>query len=179
MSKLATQQPSEQPESPLDVLHAAARQTEAMKADWLGLIKAHHMMLERAFDELIDGGADMARRPALYKRLAHLLTAHSVAEENVIYPALAMCGLQSDSDRLYLDQAHAKVMNAMLDMADDKLGDDWLQRAKELRAAVLVGRSAKLRDHALPTLFARAFTGLDDHHFCNARDRITQRHNLQ
>jgi hemerythrin superfamily protein len=137
MSKLAIQQPATQPESPLEVLHAAARQTEAMKADWLGLIKAHHVMLERAFDELIDGGADMTQRPVLYKRLAYLLTAHSVAEENVIYPALAMCGLQSDSDRLYLDQAHAKVMNAVLDMADDKLGDDWLQRAKELRTAVL------------------------------------------
>jgi hypothetical protein len=92
-------------------------------------------MLERAFDELIS--ADLAQRPVLYKRLAYLLTAHSVAEENVIYPALAMHGLQSDSDRLYLDQAHAKVMNAMLDMADDRLGDAWLQRAAELRSAVL------------------------------------------
>jgi len=31
MSKLAIQQPATQPESPLEVLHAAARQTEAMK----------------------------------------------------------------------------------------------------------------------------------------------------
>ncbi len=28
-------------------------------------------------------------------------------------------------------------MNAMLDMADDKLGEAWLKRAQELRAAVL------------------------------------------
>ncbi len=123
--------------SPLDLLHEPSRKTEAMKEDWLGLVKAHHQMLERAFDDLIDSGNDPLARPALYKRLAYLLTAHSVAEENAIYPALAMCGLQSESDRLYLDQAHAKVMNAMLDMADDKLGADWLQRAEELRAAVL------------------------------------------
>jgi hemerythrin superfamily protein len=122
---------------PLDLLNAPARETEAMKEDWLNMVKAHHQMLERAFDELIDGGADPQSRPVLYKRVAYLLTAHSVAEENVIYPALAMFGLQSDSDRLYVDQAHAKVMNAMLDMADDKLGDAWLERAKELRAAVL------------------------------------------
>ena len=125
------------PDSPFDVLHAPERETEAIKGDWLKMIQAHHAMLERAFDELIDGGGDAALRPTLYKRLAYLLTAHSVAEENVIYPALAMSGLQSESDRLYLDQAHAKVMNAMLDMADDKLGDAWLQRAEELRAAVL------------------------------------------
>ncbi len=121
----------------LDMLNAPGQATQAMKEDWLGLVKAHHQMLERAFDELIAADGDLKQRPVLYKRLAYLLTAHSVAEENVIYPALAMHGLQSDSDRLYLDQAHAKVMNAMLDMADDKLGDSWLQRAAELRSAVL------------------------------------------
>jgi hemerythrin superfamily protein len=94
-------------------------------------------MLEQAFDELIEMRGDASQRPVLYKRLCYLLTAHSVAEENVLYPALAQAGLQSQSDRLYLDQAHAKVMNAMLDMADDKLGDAWLERADELRAAVL------------------------------------------
>ena len=157
MPKPATQRVPEAPDSPLDLLHAPARQTEAMKADWLDLIQAHHAMLERAFDELIDGGADMTQRPVLYKRLAYLLTAHSVAEENVIYPALAMCGLQSESDRLYLDQAHAKVMNAMLDMADDKLGDGWLERAKELRAAVL----AHAKDDEEGDLFPRLLAEID------------------
>ncbi len=78
------------PESSLDVLNSPGRETEAMKGDWLTVVKAHHQMLERAFDELIDEGTDPSKRPVLYKRLAYLLTAHSVAEENVIYPALAM-----------------------------------------------------------------------------------------
>jgi len=137
MSQLSPDREFVPPDSSLALLREPADATRAMKSDWLGVVKAHHQMLERAFDDLIDGGADRARRPALYQRLAYLLTAHSVAEENVIYPVLAMCGLQTESDRLYLDQAHAKVMNAMLDMADDRLGDAWLQRAKELRAAVL------------------------------------------
>ena len=38
--------------------------------------------------------------------------------------------------RLYLNQAHANVMNARLDIADDKRVDSWLQRAAELRPAV-------------------------------------------
>ena len=144
-------------ESPFDVLHAPERQTEAMQGDWLKMIRAHHAMLERAFDELIDGGADLAQRPLLYKRLCYLLTAHSVAEENVVYPALAMFGLQSESDRLYLDQAHAKVMNAMLDMADDKLGDAWLERAQELRTAVLT----HAKDDEEGDLYPRLASALD------------------
>jgi hemerythrin superfamily protein len=79
-----------------------------MTGGWLSLVKAHHVMIEQAFDALInEGGADFSRCMVLHKRLAYLLTAHSVAEENVLYPALAMCNLQSESDRLYLDQAHA------------------------------------------------------------------------
>ena len=144
-------------DSSLDLLREPLRQTEAMKGDWLRIVKAHHEMLERAFDELVDGGSDPSRRPILYKRLAYLLTAHSVAEENAIYPALAMCGLQSESDRLYLDQAHAKVMNAMLDMADDKLGDAWLQRVLELRSAVL----AHARQDEEGDLYPRLVAAID------------------
>ena len=40
------------PDSSLDLLREPLRQTEAMKADWLVIVKAHHEMLERAFNEL-------------------------------------------------------------------------------------------------------------------------------
>ena len=123
--------------SSLEFLRASALETEAAAGDWFALVKSHHLMIEQAFNALIDSGADASTRALLHKRMAWLLTAHSVAEENVIYPALAMCKLQSESDRLYLDQAHAKVMNAVLDMADDKYGDAWLEQARQLRDAVL------------------------------------------
>ena len=48
-----------------------------------------------------------------------------------------MCNLQSESDRFYLDQAHAKVMNAVLDMSDEKCGAEWLDKITQLREAVL------------------------------------------
>ena len=124
-------------DSTLDVLQAPARDTEAVTGDWFALVQAHHAMIEQSFDELLASAADPSQRALLFKRLAYLLTAHSVAEENVLYPALSMVGLPSESDRLYIDQAHAKVMNAMLDLADDKLGDEWVGRASELRDAVL------------------------------------------
>ena len=122
----------------IDELRAPLQQTHATRGGWLPLVKAHHQMIEQAFDALIDeGGRDFSRCAVLHKRLSYLLTAHSVAEENVLYPALSICGLQSESDRLYLDQANAKVMNALLDLSDEKCGPDWLEKATQLRDAVL------------------------------------------
>ena len=134
----ATKTPSNDDLATIDALRAPLQQTLASEGGWLQLVKAHHRMIEQAFDALIDeGGRDFSRCAVLHKRLSYLLTAHSVAEENVLYPALAMCGLQSDSDRLYLDQAHAKVMNALLDISDQKCGADWIEKASQLREAVL------------------------------------------
>ena len=65
--------------SSLDLLNEAATATEAMKEDWLGIVKAHHQMLERAFDELIETEGDLAQRPVLYKRLAYLLRTGSLS----------------------------------------------------------------------------------------------------
>ena len=122
----------------IDFLRAPFKETQALDGGWLQLVKAHHLMIEQAFDALIDdSGRNFSRCAVLHKRLSYLLTAHAVAEENVLYPALAMCNLQSDSDRLYLDQAHAKVMNALLDISDEKCGPDWLEKASQLRTAVL------------------------------------------
>jgi len=121
-----------------DFLRAPLQETMAMTGGWLEMVQAHHQMIEQAFDVLIEsGGNDFSACMALHKRLAYLLTAHSVAEENVLYPALAMCNLQSESDRLYLDQAHAKVMNAVLDMSNEKCGAAWLDKVSQLKAAVL------------------------------------------
>ena len=60
--------------SSLDLLNEAATATEAMKEDWLGIVKAHHQMLERAFDELIETEGDLAQRPA-QEDVADLLSA--------------------------------------------------------------------------------------------------------
>jgi hemerythrin superfamily protein len=139
-----TQNPTPQSTTPAedmrtgDFLRAPLQETMAMTGGWLEMVQAHHQMIEQAFDALIEsGGSDFSGCVALHKRLAYLLTAHSVAEENVLYPALAMCNLQSESDRLYLDQAHAKVMNAVLDMSNEKCGAEWLEKVSQLKAAVL------------------------------------------
>ncbi len=109
-----------------------------MSDDWLDMVKSHHAMIEDAFDAVLaTTGAAIDTRQQCFKRLAMLLTAHCVAEENVLYPALAMCGLTAESDKLYMDQAHAKVVNSLLDMADDKGSPSWLEKAQELKQRVL------------------------------------------
>ena len=137
---MATRKKTDPQESPttLQAMRTPIEATERMPDDWLELVKGHHSLIESAFDAVlssVDSPADI--RQQRFRRLGLLLTAHCVAEENVIYPALAMHGLQSESDKLYINQAHAKVMNAVLDMADDKGSDGWLDKALELKAAVL------------------------------------------
>ena len=117
-------------------------QTAASGGDWLAIVKTHHAAIAKTFEELLATGMKAgAPRESALKELAYQLTAHAVAEENVLYPALAMHGMTSESDKLYLDQAHAKVMNAEVDMAAmaDKQGNPnaWLDKAKALQAAVL------------------------------------------
>ena len=119
-------------------LQEAVAQTAARGGDWLEMIKAHHALVSKTFDTLLaSGGSLYERRRRLQRTLAYQLTAHSVAEENVIYPALAMAGMLSESDKLYLDQAHAKVMNAQLELTDVKEEAAWMDKVRTLQTAVL------------------------------------------
>ena len=133
-----TQQPAApDPQAPHLHVRDTMERTAAVKGDWLALIQAHHAMIESAFNDVLSS-ADASSRAQAHKRLSYLLTAHSVAEENTVYPVLAIHGLIQESDKLYLDQAHAKVMNAVLDLADDKGSEAWLERAQSLKSAVLL-----------------------------------------
>lgn len=121
-------------------LRESVAQTAAAGGDWLAMVKEHHALISRTFDEMLAAGGKGGRPPErLLNKLAYQLTAHSVAEENTLYAALAMNGMVSESDKLYLDQAHAKVMNTDLDMTamKDRQGGAWLDKAKALQAAVL------------------------------------------
>ena len=115
----------------------AIAQTEAAGGDWLAMVKAHHVLIAKAFDDALK---TTGKPPMTYlKNIAFLLTAHSVAEENTIYPMLAMTGMMSESDKLYLDQAHAKVGNAEIDMSALAGADGATlnSKTKALQAAVL------------------------------------------
>ncbi len=119
-------------------LRQAVAQTASRGGDWLAMIQQHHQLVAKTFDKTLSSrGKTYLQRDLLQKTLTYELTAHSVGEENVIYPTLARSGLLSESDRLYLDQAHAKVMNAELELIAEQNESAWFDKVRALQAAVL------------------------------------------
>ena len=114
--------------------HAKAR-AAARPGDWLSLILDHHEAIERAFAELKSGTTVEARRAA-QKKLGTLLTGHSMAEEGVIYPALAHAGHKISADMAYVEQVAAKMQMAALERMDP-LSQDYADKLGHLEGAVL------------------------------------------
>ena len=113
----------------LTPLRDAVAQSAKGGGDWLAMVKTHHLLVAKTLEEMLASNkAIYSRRARMQRTLAYQLTAHSVAEENVIYPALATNGLVTESDQLYLDQAHAKVLNAQIEMTSAKDEAAWFDK---------------------------------------------------
>jgi len=138
-------------------LRQSLAQTAAAGGDWLAMIQGHHALIARSFDKLLASDrATYLARDQLVRAIGYQLTAHSVAEENIVYPMLAMTGLTGESDKLYLDQAHAKVMNAQLELqARLKERGDWRKPATALRDAVLKHAKVDEEGRLYPELRAK------------------------
>jgi hemerythrin superfamily protein len=121
-------------------MREALAQTRISGGDWFAMVRTHHQMIAETMQNLIDSqDALYEKRDRLQRTVAFQLSAHATAEENVLYPALALTGMAAESDKLYLDQAHAKVMNAELQWvaAPRRTDDAWFNRVRALRNAVL------------------------------------------
>jgi hemerythrin superfamily protein len=106
----------------------------AEPGDWLSLALEHHDQIRSAFTRAAQASPGGARIAAL-KGLAILLNGHSLAEEVVLYPALAM--LQpKPAGQAYDEQAQAKIEMAKLERIDPA-SPDWAQQLETIRAAVL------------------------------------------
>lgn len=121
---------------PVFAQRAAAAAGEG--GDWFTTVQTQHVMIAKSFDALLATKSGPPKS-SLLKAIAYQLTAHSTAEENVLYPLIAQNGMQTEADKLYLDQAHAKIMNAELDMNAllNQSGDSWKDAARTLQQAVL------------------------------------------
>jgi hypothetical protein len=113
--------------------HAKAR-AAADPGDWLSQVLDHHEEIDQAFAETKAASTAQARRKAL-KRLGALLTGHSMAEEAVIYPALAQAGKQGHANTAYTEQVAAKQQMAALEVMDP-MSDDFLDKLGHLEGAV-------------------------------------------
>jgi len=102
--------------------------------DWLGMVLDHHEAIEAAFAAVRSASNESARRTA-QENLAGLLTAHSIAEEAVLYPAMALTDQKSHATEAYTEQSAAKIQTAALDDLKP-MSQDYLDKLEHLRAAV-------------------------------------------
>lgn len=123
------------PESAEARLEARTKATKAaMPGDWLDQILQHHMDIEDAFGD-VKAASDPAARLAQLKQLGVLLTGHAIAEEAVIYPALAGSGEKTHAAMGYDEQALVKVQMALLEKLDP-MSQDFLDKLEHIEGAV-------------------------------------------
>lgn len=102
--------------------------------DWLALVIEQHRQIEAGFAAVKSATSADARRAA-QKQLALVLTGHSLAEETVLYPAMALTDQKAHSGAAYTEQSAAKVQIAALDDMDP-MSQDYLDKLEHLRAAI-------------------------------------------
>ncbi len=123
------------PESDEARLEARTRATRAaLPGDWLDQILQHHMDIEDAFGD-VRAAPDATRRTAQLKQLALVLTGHAIAEEAVIYPALADEDRKAHAGLGYDEQALVKVQMALLEKLDP-MSQEFLDKLDHIEGAV-------------------------------------------
>ncbi len=101
---------------------------------WLAQVLDHHEQVDAAFQAVRDA-ADAASRRTAQKWLATLLTGHSLAEEAVLYPAMAITDHKAHSSEAFVEQSGAKVQVAWLDELEP-MSKDYLDKLDHLQSAV-------------------------------------------
>ena len=107
----------------------------ASPGDWLSAALDHHDEIRECFAE---GRAarSAADRTAAMKRLSRVLNPHSLAEEVVLYPALAQCGEKLHAGHAYTEQTTAKMQMAELENIAPS-SDAWKDKWEHIEGAVL------------------------------------------
>lgn len=107
----------------------------ATRGDWLTLVLNHHDLIREAFAE-----AKVARtaadRVVAMKELAVVLNGHSLAEEVVLYPALAQAGEKVHAAHAYTEQTTAKMQMAELENIAPST-PEWKDKLEHIEGAVL------------------------------------------
>lgn len=113
---------------------AKAREA-ATPGDWLSMALDHHGQIRSAFDRARQATA-AEDRLAAFRALATVLNGHSLAEEIVLYPALAKNGEKTHAGVAYTEQTTAKMQMAELERIDPAT-DAWRDKLEHIRGAVL------------------------------------------
>ena len=106
----------------------------ASPGTWLAMVMEHHEAIEAAF-ATVKAATTPAAQVAAQKKLATLLTGHSVAEEAALYPALADAGEKGHATMAYTEQSAAKLQMGLLEKLEP-LTQDYLDKLEHIRGAV-------------------------------------------
>jgi hypothetical protein len=107
----------------------------ASAGDWLSLALDHHGQIRAAF-EAARNATTADDRVAAMRALATVLNGHSLAEEVVLYPALAKAGEKAHAGLAYTEQTTAKMQMAELERIDPA-DEAWRDKLEHIRGAVL------------------------------------------
>lgn len=129
---IAAVTPTESEEERRAARHEAEQ--AATHCEWLRAVLSHHRAVEDAFAQ-VAAAADATGRRHAQRWLATLLTGHSLAEETVIYPAMALTDQKAHSTAAYTEQSGAKVNLAALETLDP-MSQDYLDKLEHVRGAV-------------------------------------------
>lgn len=117
-------------------LEATRKAREAAdRNDWLSLVLDHHDLIRAAFDDC-KAATRAADRTAAMQRLALVLNGHSLAEEIVLYPALAQAGEKGHAGHAYAEQTTAKMQMAELETIAPS-SQAWKDKLEHIEGAVL------------------------------------------
>jgi len=109
-------------------------QAAASAGDWLSMALEHHEQIRTALQEGL--ASSPMQRPMAMKRLALVLNGHSLAEEVVLYPALAKADEKGHANMAYTEQTAAKMQMAELERLDPA-SQDWTDKLEHIQGALL------------------------------------------
>ena len=107
----------------------------ATPGDWLSMALDHHDQIRAGF-ERGSAARTPAERIAACKDLALVLNGHSLAEELVLYPAMAQSGHKTQAGIAYTEQDTAKMQMAELENIDPA-DEAWADKFGHIKGAVL------------------------------------------
>ena len=107
----------------------------AGNGDWLSLALDHHDLIRAAFRTCREAESAPDRKAAM-KTLATVLNGHSLAEEVVLYPALAQAGEKIHAGHAYTEQTTAKMQMAEWENIAPST-PEWKDKLEHIEGAVL------------------------------------------
>ena len=107
----------------------------ASPGDWLSTALDHHDQIRSAFEACRNANTP-GEATTTMKRLATVLNGHSLAEEVVLYPALAKSDHKGMAGIAYSEQTTAKMQMAELERIS-AASPEWHDKLEHIRGAVL------------------------------------------